>query len=253
MSETQQSFAELLSIMNDLRAKCPWDMKQTFESLSLLSIEEMYELNDAILERDMKNIEEEIGDLFLHLVFYCKLGSEQKAFDVNSVLKKINKKLIDRHPHIYGDVVVNDESEVKKNWEKLKMKEGRKSLLEGVPKSLPAIVKAYRVQEKAKQVGFEWEHIEQVWDKVNEEKLELEEAIKSKDQIKINEEFGDLLFSLINFARYSKIDPEASLQATHRKFIKRFQYIEQNAEKSLEEMSLEEMDKLWNLAKTKVD
>jgi XTP/dITP diphosphohydrolase len=188
--KAQAEFGRLLDIMDDLRAKCPWDMKQTFESLSLLTIEELYELNDAIIQKDRKNISEELGDLMLHLVFYAKLGEEEKSFDITEVLEKINKKLIDRHPHIYGDVIVADDEEVKKNWEALKMKEGRKSLLEGVPNSLPAIVKAYRIQEKVKQVGFEWEYIDQVWEKVNEEMTELKVEVDKQDKEKIEDEFG---------------------------------------------------------------
>ena len=248
--KTLEAFSKLLDIMDDLRAKCPWDMKQTFETLSLLTIEEVYELNDAIIEKDYKNISEEIGDLMLHMVFYAKLGEEIQAFDMASSLEAINKKLIDRHPHIYGDVIAEDEAAVKRNWEKLKMKEGRSSILEGVPKSLSSIVKAYRIQEKVKQVGFEWENIEQVWDKVEEERAELIQAVQERDQAHIEEEFGDLLFALINYARFAKIDPEAALQKTNRKFIQRFKYIEEHAPKSLDEMSLEEMDALWNRAKT---
>lgn len=247
--KTLEAFSKLLDIMDDLRAKCPWDMKQTFESLSLLTIEEVYELNDAIIEKDYKNISEEIGDLLLHMVFYAKLGEEIEAFDMASSLEAINKKLIDRHPHIYGDVIAEDEAAVKRNWEKLKMKEGRSSILEGVPKSLSSIVKAYRIQEKVKQVGFEWENIDQVWDKVEEERAELLQAVQERDQAHIEEEFGDLLFALINYARFAKIDPEAALQKTNRKFIQRFKYIEEHAPKSLDEMSLEEMDALWNRAK----
>ena len=248
--KTLEAFSKLLDIMDDLRAKCPWDMKQTFETLSLLTIEEVYELNDAIIEKDYKNISEEIGDLMLHMVFYAKLGEEIQAFDMASSLEAINKKLIDRHPHIYGDVIAEDEAAVKRNWEKLKMKEGRSSILEGVPKSLSSIVKAYRIQEKVKQGGFEWENIDQVWDKVEEERAELMQAVQEKDQAHIEEEFGDLLFALINYARFAKIDPEAALQKTNRKFIQRFKYIEEHAPKSLDEMSLEEMDALWNRAKT---
>ncbi|MBP7478275.1 MAG: nucleoside triphosphate pyrophosphohydrolase [Chitinophagales bacterium] len=247
--KTLEAFSKLLDIMDDLRAKCPWDMKQTFESLSLLTIEEVYELNDAIIEKDYKNISEEIGDLLLHMVFYAKLGEEIQAFDMASSIEAINKKLIDRHPHIYGDVIAEDEAAVKRNWEKLKMKEGRSSILEGVPKSLSSIVKAYRIQEKVKQVGFEWENIDQVWDKVEEERAELLQAVQERDQAHIEEEFGDLLFALINYARFAKIDPEAALQKTNRKFIQRFKYIEEHAPKSLDEMSLEEMDALWNRAK----
>lgn len=244
------AFKRLLDIMDDLRKKCPWDKKQTFESLSMLTIEEVYELTDAIEEKNLKNISEEVGDLFLHLVFYAKLGQESNAFDVTTILNQVCEKLIHRHPHIYGDVTVQDEDEVKRNWEQLKMKEGRKSLLSGVPKSLSAMIKAYRIQEKVKQVGFEWKHIDEVWEKVEEELQELRQAVDSKVGKKIDEEFGDLLFALINYARFLKLDPEASLQGTNKKFMKRFMYIEENAQKPLEEMSLEEMEMLWQKAKT---
>jgi XTP/dITP diphosphohydrolase len=244
-----KAFKRLLDIMDDLRAKCPWDKKQTFESLSQLTIEETFELNDAIYDQNIGHIEEEIGDLFLHLVFYAKLGQEAGAFDVTSILTKIAQKLIHRHPHIYSDTVANSEEEVKKNWEKIKLKEGRKSLLEGVPRSLPGITKAYRIQEKVKQVGFEWENKEQVWEKVVEETAELQEAIAQNDDQQIEEEFGDLLFALINYARFLQIDPEAALQKTNKKFIERFQYIENNATKRLEDMTLEEMEYLWQKAK----
>lgn len=244
-----KAFKRLLDIMDDLRAKCPWDKKQTFESLSQLTIEETFELNDAIYDQNMGHIEEEIGDLFLHLVFYAKLGQETGAFDVTSILTKIGQKLIHRHPHIYSDTIVNSEEEVKKNWEKIKLKEGRKSLLEGVPRSLPGVTKAYRIQEKVKQVGFEWENKEQVWEKVVEETAELQEAIAQNDDQQIEEEFGDLLFALINYARFLQIDPEAALQKTNKKFIERFQYIENNATKRLEDMTLEEMEYLWQKAK----
>lgn len=252
MEAKLKAFGRLLTIMDELREKCPWDRKQTLESLRLLTIEETYELADAILENDLEELKGEIGDLMLHLVFYAKIADEQKAFDIEDVLNRICEKLIHRHPHIYGDVVAEDEETVLQNWEKLKLKEGRKSILEGVPKSLPALVKAYRIQEKAKQVGFEWENKEQVWEKVEEEVKELQEEVKQNtDQAKIEEEFGDVLFSMINYARFLKIDPELALERTNRKFIKRFQYIEENAHKDLEQMSLEEMDKLWNEAKTK--
>jgi len=235
--------------MDDLRAKCPWDMKQNFQSLRHLTIEETYELTDAILQNDLKSIEEEVGDVLLHLVFYAKLGSETGQFDIASILERLNAKLIHRHPHIYGDVTVADEEEVRKNWEKLKLKEGKKSVLEGVPRGLPAMIKAIRLQEKTKQVGFEWENTSQVMDKVNEELGEWKRAIESKDKEAIEDELGDVFFSLINYARFEKIDPEAALEKVNQKFKKRFEYIEVNAPKPLEEMKLEEMEALWQAAK----
>jgi XTP/dITP diphosphohydrolase len=253
MKESQiQAFGRLLKIMDELREQCPWDRKQTLESLRHLTIEETYELADAILENNLDELKGEIGDIMLHMVFYAKIADEQGAFDIEDVLNFLCEKLIRRHPHIYSDTVVKDEEEVKSNWEKIKLQEGRKSILSGVPKSLPALVKAYRIQDKAKQVGFEWENKEQVFDKVKEEMAELQDEIyaENQDQTKIEEEFGDLMFSLINYARFLKVDPELALERTNRKFIKRFQYIEENAPKPLEEMSLEEMDALWNEAKT---
>jgi XTP/dITP diphosphohydrolase len=252
MKESQiQAFGRLLKIMDELREQCPWDRKQTLESLRHLTIEETYELADAILENNLDELKGEIGDIMLHMVFYAKIADEQGAFDIEDVLNFLCEKLIRRHPHIYSDTVVKDEEEVKSNWEKIKLQEGRKSILSGVPKSLPALVKAYRIQDKAKQVGFEWENKEQVFDKVKEEMAELQDEIyaETQDQTKIEEEFGDLMFSLINYARFLKVDPELALERTNRKFIKRFQYIEENAPKPLEEMSLEEMDALWNEAK----
>jgi XTP/dITP diphosphohydrolase len=243
------AFKQLLDIMDDLRAKCPWDMKQNFQSLRHLTIEETYELTDAILQNDLKSIEEEVGDVLLHLVFYAKLGSETGQFDIASILERLNAKLIHRHPHIYGDVTVADEEEVRKNWEKLKLKEGKKSVLEGVPRGLPAMIKAIRLQEKTKQVGFEWENTSQVMDKVNEELGEWKRAIESKDKEAIEDELGDVFFSLINYARFEKIDPEAALEKVNQKFKKRFEYIEANAPKPLEEMKLEEMEALWQAAK----
>jgi XTP/dITP diphosphohydrolase len=254
MKESQiQAFGRLLKIMDELREQCPWDRKQTLESLRHLTIEETYELADAILENNLDELKGEIGDIMLHMVFYAKIADEQGAFDIEDVLNFLCEKLIRRHPHIYSDTVVKDEEEVKSNWEKIKLQEGRKSILSGVPKSLPALVKAYRIQDKAKQVGFEWENKEQVFDKVKEEMAELQDEIyaETQDQTKIEEEFGDLMFSLINYARFLKVDPELALERTNRKFIKRFQYIEENAPKPLEEMSLEEMDALWNEAKNK--
>jgi len=243
------AFKQLLDIMDDLRAKCPWDMKQNFQSLRHLTIEETYELTDAILRNDLKSIEEEVGDVLLHLVFYAKLGSETGQFDIASILERLNAKLIHRHPHIYGDVTVADEEEVRRNWEKLKLKEGKKSVLEGVPRGLPAMIKAIRLQEKTKQVGFEWENTSQVMDKVNEELGEWKRAIESKDKEAIEDELGDVFFSLINYARFEQIDPEAALEKVNQKFKKRFEYIEVNAPKPLEEMKLEEMEALWQAAK----
>ncbi len=248
-SKSLEAFERLLIIMDDLREKCPWDKKQTLESLRNLTIEETYELCDAILAQDLKGIEEEIGDLMLHMVFYAKIGSETGDFDIASALNNVCDKLINRHPHIYGDVIVENEEDVKRNWEQIKLKEGKKSVLSGVPTSLPAMVKAYRMQEKTAKVGFEWDHVEDVYAKVEEEMGELQEAIEMKNQDRVEEEFGDLLFSLINYARFINVDPETALEKTNLKFKKRFEYIEANAPKSLEEMTLEEMDGLWEEAK----
>lgn len=247
-----QAFGRLLTIMDELREQCPWDKKQTLESLRHLTIEETYELADAILENNLDELKGEIGDIMLHMVFYAKIADEQGAFDIEDVLNFLCEKLIRRHPHIYGDVKVKDEEDVKSNWEKIKLQEGKKSILSGVPNSLPALVKAFRIQEKAKQVGFEWENKEQVFDKVKEELEELQAEVNAEnlDQSKVEEEFGDLLFSLINYARFLKVDPELALERTNRKFIKRFQYIEHHAPKDLNDMTLEEMDALWNAAKT---
>ena len=242
------AFARLLKIMDELREQCPWDKKQTLESLRNLTIEETYELADAILENDLKGIKEELGDIMLHMVFYAKIGDEKGSFDIADALNAVCEKLISRHPHIYGDVKVKDEEEVKANWEKLKLKEGKKSVLEGVPKSLPAMVKAYRMQEKTAKVGFEWENTEQVWDKVEEEIAELKEALPLSIE-KREEEFGDVLFSLINYARFIKVDPETALEKVNIKFKRRFEYIESKAPKPLDEMTLAEMDALWNEAK----
>ena len=232
------AFERLLSIMDDLRGKCPWDKKQTFESLRPLTIEEMYEMTDAILDNDFNELEGELGDLFLHLVFYCKIGSESSLFSVESVLNRISEKLIDRHPHIYGDVQVEDEEEVKRNWEKLKLKEGKKSILQGVPKSLPALVKATRIQEKVKGVGFEWDNLDDVWSKVEEELQELKVEIDNKSE-KIEEEFGDLIFSLVNLSRYIGVQPENALARTNTKFINRFQLMEDMV--AAENLTLSEM------------
>jgi XTP/dITP diphosphohydrolase len=238
--------------MDDLRAKCPWDRKQTFESLRHLTIEETYELGDAILDGNKTEIKKELGDLLLHIVFYAKIGSETNDFDIADVAHEICEKLIHRHPHIYGDVKVENEEDVKRNWEQLKLKEGKKSILEGVPKSLPALVKASRIQDKVKSVGFDWEKPEQVWEKVKEEIEELAVEIENKNQDKIESEFGDVLFSLINYARFLKINPEDALERTNKKFIHRFQYLEENAnklDKSLSDMTLEEMNVFWEEAK----
>jgi MazG family protein len=246
------AFMRLVGIMDDLREKCPWDKKQTIQTLRPLTIEEMYELADAITDKDWKGIKEEMGDLMLHLIFYAKIGAEQQQFTLEEAIHGVCEKLIHRHPHIYGDVQVKDEEEVKQNWEKLKLKEGKKSVLSGVPVSLPAVVKATRLQEKARQVGFEWDNREQVWDKVTEETLELHEAVAANEPEKIEEEFGDLLFSLINYARFLQIDAENALERTNKKFISRFTQMEQLAMqqgKFLADMTLTEMDALWNLIK----
>jgi XTP/dITP diphosphohydrolase len=246
------AFERLLAIMDDLREKCPWDKKQTFETLRTLTIEETYELADAISTNDLNAIQGEIGDLFLHLVFYCKLGEEVKAFTVDSVLNAICEKLIFRHPHIYGDIKVETEEEVKANWEKLKLKEGKKSVLEGVPNSLPALVKAIRIQEKVRGVGFDWDDKTQVWDKVQEELQELNDAEKSKNQYEIESEFGDVLFALINYARFIGVNPENALEKTNLKFKRRFTTMEdfiREEKKDISNMKLEELDKYWNKAK----
>jgi XTP/dITP diphosphohydrolase len=251
------AFNRLLDIMDDLREKCPWDRKQTLESLRHLTIEETYELSDAILENDLQEIKKELGDIMLHLVFYAKIGSETEDFDIKDVLNGICEKLINRHPHIYGDVLVADEDEVKKNWEQLKLKEGNKSVLGGVPKSLPALVKAMRIQEKARGVGFDWEEKAQVWAKVEEEMQEFKEHFNAETQVTIDKEqaeaeFGDVLFSLVNYARFIDINPETALERTNKKFIKRFQYLESKASemnKKLSEMTLAEMDVFWEEAK----
>lgn len=250
MQEKLAAFQRLLTIMDELREKCPWDRKQTFESLRNLTIEETYELADAILDKDVKGIKEELGDLLLHMVFYAKIAEEKNAFNIADAMNEVCEKLIKRHPHIYGDVVADDEETVKKNWEQLKLQEGKKSVLGGVPKSLPAMVKAYRMQEKTAQVGFEWENAAQVWEKVEEEMAEFKETLlQEESQARKEEEFGDILFSIINYARFQNIDPETALERINQKFKKRFEYIEANAPKSMEEMSLEEMDALWNEAK----
>jgi MazG family protein len=251
-TKTETAFSRLVGIMDDLREKCPWDKKQTIQSLRQMTIEETYELADAITDEDWKGIKEELGDMLLHIVFYAKIGSEQNKFELDEVINGICEKLIARHPHIYGDVKVANAEDVKRNWEKLKLKEGKKSVIEGVPKSLPATVKAMRLQEKAKQVGFEWDNKEQVWEKVEEEMAELKEAIASGSHAKTEEEFGDVIFSLINYARFLQLDAENALEKTNKKFIHRFNMMEQQAiqgGKNLHEMTLEEMDSIWNIIK----
>lgn len=250
--EHLEAFDRLLGIMDELREKCPWDKKQTLESLRHLTIEEVYELGDAILDHDLEEVKKELGDVLLHIVFYAKIGSEKKAFDIADVCNSISDKLIERHPHIYGDVVVADEEEVKKNWEQLKLKEGKSSVLEGVPKSLPAMVKANRIQDKVAGVGFDWEHPDQVFEKVQEELEELATEVNLNDQDKIESEFGDVLFSIINYARFLKVNPENALERTNKKFIQRFQYLEAKSKqigKSLSDMTLREMDVFWEEAK----
>lgn len=252
LSNNAASFERLVKIMDDLREKCPWDKKQTIQTLRQLTIEETYELADAITDQDWKSIKEELGDLLLHIVFYAKIGAEQNQFTLSEVINGVCEKLIFRHPHIYGDVKVEDEEDVKRNWEKLKMKEGKKSVLSGVPKSLPATVKAMRLQEKAKQVGFEWDNKEQVWEKVEEENKELLEAVASGDQDKMEDELGDVFFSLVNFARFLQVDAENALERTNKKFIDRFTKMETAAKidgKDLHDMTLEEMDAIWNKIK----
>lgn len=247
-----QAFDRLLTIMDDLREKCPWDQKQTLQSLRHLTIEETYELGDAILDNNLNEVKKELGDLLLHIVFYAKIGSETNDFDIADVCNEICDKLIHRHPHIYSDVVVKNEEEVKQNWEKLKLKEGKKSVLEGVPKSLPALVKASRIQDKVKSVGFDWEESHQVWDKVQEEIQEFQVEVAAGNQDKMELEFGDVLFSMINYARFLNINPEDALERTNKKFIKRFQYLESKAQelgKPIMDMTLAEMDVFWEEAK----
>lgn len=254
MDTVGKEFLRLVEIMNELREKCPWDKKQTIQTLRQMTIEETYELADAITGEDWQGIREELGDMMLHIVFYSKIGTEKNAFNLYDVLHGICEKLIARHPHVYGKVTVSGADEVKKNWENLKLKEGKKSILGGVPASLPATVKAMRLQEKAKQVGFEWDNKEDVWKKVEEEIAELHEAIGTGDKSKIENEFGDVVFSLVNYARFLNIDAENALELTNRKFIKRFNEMEQEAMKNgkeLRNMSLEEMDEIWNSVKKK--
>ncbi|MFC7444484.1 nucleoside triphosphate pyrophosphohydrolase [Mesoflavibacter profundi] len=251
-AEQLQAFDRLLTIMEQLREQCPWDKKQTMQTLRHLTIEETYELGDAILDNDLGEVKKELGDLMLHLVFYAKIGSETNDFDIADVLNTVCEKLIHRHPHIYGDVKVENEEDVKRNWEKLKLKEGKTSVLEGVPKSLPALVKASRIQDKVAGVGFDWEQPEQVWEKVEEELTEFKAEVNNKDEVAMENEFGDVLFSLVNYARFLKINPENALEKTNKKFTKRFTYLEEKAKslnKNLKEMSLEEMDVFWEQAK----
>lgn len=254
MEKKLAAFGRLLKIMDELRDQCPWDKVQTFETLRTLSIEEVFELSDAIIEGNKIDIKKELGDVLLHIVFYAKIGSETNDFDITDVINSLCEKLIHRHPHIYGDVKVANETEVKENWEKLKLKEGNKSVLGGVPKSLPAMIKAQRIQEKARAIGFDWDEPAQVWEKVQEELNELKVEIDSHAaQTKIEDEFGDVLFSIINYARFVGVNPEDALERTNKKFIKRFQYLEQAAaknNKSLSDMTLSEMDVYWNEAKS---
>jgi len=252
--KTQQlkAFERLLVIMDELREQCPWDKKQTMQTLRHLTIEEVYELGDAILDNDLDEVKKELGDVLLHIVFYSKIGSETNTFDIADVCNSVCDKLIHRHPHIYGDVVIENEEDVKRNWEQLKLKEGKTSVLEGVPKSLPAMVKASRIQEKVAAVGFDWEEPQQVWEKVEEELDELKVEVKQGDKERMEDELGDVFFSLINYARFLKISPENALERTNKKFIKRFKYLETKAKslnKSLEDMTLKEMDIYWEEAK----
>jgi XTP/dITP diphosphohydrolase len=252
MEDKQNAFGRLLTIMDELREKCPWDRKQTMQSLRHLTIEEVYELADAVLEDNRDEVKKELGDILLHIVFYAKIASETGSFDIKGVIDSLCEKIIHRHPHIYGDVQVADEAEVSRNWEKLKLKEGKTSVLEGVPVSLPAMVKALRIQDKAKASGFDWEQTEQVWEKVEEEISELRKEIVDGQQEKVEEEFGDVLFAMVNYARFLGVNPEDALEKTNRKFIRRFRFMEDRLrEKGLKfsEMTLPEMDVFWNMAK----
>ena len=255
MDKRSEAFMRLLNIMDDLREKCPWDKKQTMDSLSYLTIEETYELIDAISAQDLNEVKGELGDLLLHIVFYAKIASESNEFDIVDVIHTVCDKLVERHPHIYGDVIAQTEEEVKANWEKIKLKKGKKSVLEGVPKSLPAMVKSTRIQEKARGVGFDWEHKDQVFEKVLEEFKELDNEINSgDDKAKLEKEFGDVLFSMINYARFIGVDPELALERTNKKFIGRFTYLESEVkkkQKDLLKMTLAEMDEIWNESKKK--
>ena len=252
MEKKAEAFIRLITIMDELREQCPWDKKQTMDSLRYLTIEELYELSDAILDRDMSEIKKELGDILLHIVFYSRIASETNEFDISDVINSVCDKLIHRHPHIYGDVKVEDEIEVKKNWEKLKMKEGKKSVLEGVPKSLPAIVKSFRIQEKVRGIGFDWDNKTQVWDKVLEELEELKVEVEKGDKNRIESEFGDVLFALTNYSRFIDVNPEDALERTNKRFIKRFQIMENEIKEKgldLSAMSLSEMDVYWEQAK----
>ena len=252
MEKKAEAFIRLITIMDELREQCPWDKKQTMDSLRYLTIEELYELSDAILDKDMKEIKRELGDVLMHIVFYSRIASETNDFDISDVLNSVCEKLIYRHPHIYGDVKVRDEIEVKKNWEKLKIKEGKKSVLEGVPKSLPAIVKSFRIQEKVRGIGFDWDNKKQVWDKVLEELEELKVEVEKGDKNRIESEFGDVLFALTNYSRFIDVNPEDALERTNKRFIKRFQIMENEIKikgLDLSEMSLSEMDVYWEQAK----
>jgi len=254
MNKKSKAFVRLLTIMDELREKCPWDKKQTMDSLRYLTIEELYELSDAILDKDTDEIKKELGDILLHIVFYSRIASETNDFDITDVINSVCDKLIHRHPHIYGDVDVKDEVEVKKNWEKLKLKEGKKSVLEGVPKSLPAIVKSFRIQEKVRGIGFDWDNKNQVWEKVVEEIEELKIEIKNGNQDRIESEFGDVLFALTNYARFVNVNPEDALERTNKRFIKRFQIMENMIRAkglSLSDMGLSEIDVFWDKAKEK--
>ena len=248
------AFERLLDIITELREKCPWDRKQTIESLRYLTIEETYELSDAIIDNDMEEVKKELGDLIMHVVFYAQIGFERKEFAIDDVLNSVCDKLVRRHPHIYGDVEVHDEEDVKCNWEQIKLAEGKKSVLEGVPKSLPAMVKANRIQEKARGIGFDWDKQEQVWDKVKEEMQELQTEIENgADHARIEDEFGDVLFSMINYSRFIGVNPEDALERTNKKFIQRFQYLEEKAAeqgKKMADMTLGEMEAIWQEAKT---
>lgn len=255
MKPELQAFERLLNIISELREKCPWDRKQTIASLRYLTIEEVYELSDAILDNDLEEVKKELGDIIMHVVFYSQIGWEQRAFDIGDVLNSVCDKLVRRHPHIYGDVQVRDEEDVKRNWEKIKLAEGKKSVLEGVPQSLPAMVKANRIQEKARGIGFDWDHRGQVWDKLQEELGELKSEIEGgAEKERVEDEFGDVLFSMINYARFIGINPEDALERTNKKFIRRFQYLEQQAasmDRALSDMDLQEMEAIWQEAKTK--
>ena len=252
MQSKMKAFERLLNIMDELREKCPWDQKQTIQSLRYLTIEELYELSDAIIDNDMQEVKKELGDILLHIVFYSRIASEKNYFDIEDVINSICEKLIYRHPHIYGDTKVGNEYDVKKNWEKLKLKEGKKSVLEGVPKSLPALVKAYRIQEKVRGVGFDWDNRKQVWDKVLEEIEELKFEVLNGDQKKIESEFGDVIFALTNYSRFINVNPEDAIEKANKKFIKRFKVMEKllkDEDLNFDQMNLEEMDVYWNKAK----